>query len=503
MLARALDALGPEQAEVLADEVGFEYGTILADRMDPTEGHRSVRAALTAVADALTAHGFAAHTEARDGRLAIVSECCPFGETAQQYPHVVCALDRGMIRGMLAGLYGETSPQFETSRPDGGDHCVAQGVSRAYLDHASSSPLRPVALEAMLPYFRDHHADPGRLHAEGHATRVAVEDARERVAARFGARPREVVFTASGTEAVNTAVFGALARAGGGHVVTTAVEHSSVLDAIGAGHRRHDGRRRRPPGPIRRRRSGGRGAPRHRAGVGAARQPRGRHAPARRRGRRLVHELASSEVGAVVHVDACAAAGHVEVDFDALDADLCSITGHTFGGPKGASALLVRRGLRFPPFVVGGAQERARRAGIENVPAIVGFGAACDAIAADEEARERALGERLAAGALRRVDGVERYGDPVACLPHLVCLGVDGVEAEPILLALDQRGVAVHSGSSCSSESLEPSPVLAAMGVDADRSLRASVGWSSTDDDVDAFLDALPVVVGLLRDLRK
>jgi predicted ArsR family transcriptional regulator len=126
LLARALDALGPAQAEVLADEVGFEYGATLAARMDPTEGHRSVRAALTAVADALTAHGFAAHTEARDGRLAIVSECCPFGDTAQQYPHVVCALDRGMIRGMLAGLYGETSPQFETSRPDGGEHCVAR-----------------------------------------------------------------------------------------------------------------------------------------------------------------------------------------------------------------------------------------------------------------------------------------------------------------------------------------------------------------------------------------
>ena len=126
LLARALDALGPEQAETLADEVGFQYGATLAERMDPTEGHRSVRAALTAVADALTAHGFASHTEARDGRLAIVSECCPFGETAQQYPHVVCALDRGMIRGMLAGLYGETSPQFETSRPDGGDHCVAR-----------------------------------------------------------------------------------------------------------------------------------------------------------------------------------------------------------------------------------------------------------------------------------------------------------------------------------------------------------------------------------------
>ena len=126
LLARALDALGPAEAERLADDVGYEYGVQLAHRIDPSDGHRSVRAALGTVADALTAHGFAAHTEARGGRLAIVSECCPFGSTAQRYPHVVCALDRGMIRGMLAGLYGETSPQFETSRPDGGDHCVAR-----------------------------------------------------------------------------------------------------------------------------------------------------------------------------------------------------------------------------------------------------------------------------------------------------------------------------------------------------------------------------------------
>jgi len=351
----------------------------------------------------------------------------------------------------------------------------------------------------MLPYLREHHADPGRLHAEGHATRVAVEDAREQAAARFGARPREVVFTATGTEAVNTAIFGALTRAAGGHVVTTAVEHSSVLDAVSRGT---------DDVTI----------------VGVDRQGRfdaQEVADAVRPDTVLVSvQLANHEVGtlqpvtevvelvrargeAVIHVDACAAAGHVPVDFRALAADLCSVTGHTFGGPKGAAALLVRRGLRFPPFVVGGAQERARRAGIENVPAIVGFGAACAAVGDDEAVRERSLSERLAAGAQRRVDGIERYGDPDACLPQLVCLGVDGVEAEPILLALDQRGVAVHSGSSCSSESLEPSPVLAAMGVDADRSLRASVGWSSTDDDVDAFLDALPVVVALLRDLRR
>jgi predicted ArsR family transcriptional regulator len=126
LLARALDALGLARAESLADEVGYEYGRTLAARMDPGAGHRSVRTALAAVADALTAHGFAAHAEADGAELTIVSECCPFGDTAQRYPHVVCALDRGMIRGMLAGLYGETSPRFDVSRPDGADHCVAR-----------------------------------------------------------------------------------------------------------------------------------------------------------------------------------------------------------------------------------------------------------------------------------------------------------------------------------------------------------------------------------------
>ena len=126
LLARALDALGPDEAARLADDVGYEYGQSLAARMDPNAGHRSVRAAIGAVADALTAHGFAAHAEENGGQLSIVSECCPFGDTAHRYPHVVCALDRGMIRGMLAGLYGETSPQFAQSRPGGDDHCVAR-----------------------------------------------------------------------------------------------------------------------------------------------------------------------------------------------------------------------------------------------------------------------------------------------------------------------------------------------------------------------------------------
>jgi cysteine desulfurase len=381
-------------------------------------------------------------------------------------------------------------------------------VTRAYLDHASSSPLRPAALEAMLPYLRGNPADPGRVHSDGRVTRVAIEDARAAVAALVGARPREVVFTATGTEAVNTAVWGAVTRGaerlgGRGHVVTTAVEHSAVLESC---------RRSDVDVSV--------------VGVdGSGRIDEAEIMAACRPETVLVSvQLANHEVGTVqsavpdivavvrerdvlVHVDACAAVGHVPLDFAALGADLCSITAHKLGGPKGAAAVLIRRGLRLPPFVVGGAQERARRAGIEDVPAIVGFGAAASELRADdrltvEAATARSQTDQLLAAALA-VDGVTQLGDPVDRLPHLVCLAIDGVEAEPVLLGLDQHGVAVHSGSSCSSETLEPSPVLAAMGVDADRSLRPSVGWSTTEADVDLFADAFSEVVGKLRALGR
>ncbi len=199
------------------------------------------------------------------------------------------------------------------------------------------------------------------------------------------------------------------------------------------------------------------------------------------------------------------------VDFAGLGADLLSASAHKLGGPPGVGALLVRRGLRLRPFIVGGDQERARRAGYENVPGIVGFGAAAAELHGDalpaEAARAAAQVGRIAAAATAGALGPDVHvlgdPDPVGRFPHLVCLAVGGVEAEPVLLGLDQAGVAVHSGSSCSSELLEPSPVLQAMGIDAERSLRISVGWSTTDADVDALLDAMPTVVGRLRALRR
>ncbi len=349
----------------------------------------------------------------------------------------------------------------------------------------------------MVPYLREHFADPGRVHSDGRVTRVAIESAREQVAAFVGARPREVVFTSGGTESVNTAIYGAVrkdpARTG---VVTTAVEHSSVLDAC-----------RREAGPV------------VTVGVDAHGRidPAGVLAAVSESTGLVSVQLANHEVGtfqpvaaiiagahadgALVHVDACAAIGYTPVDFAAVDADLLSLAAHTWGGPKGVGALVIRRGLRIAPFVVGGAQERARRAGIENVPAIVGFGAAAQAHESSEYSDGAAHTDRIRSGLAAAVTGITWYGHPTDRLGNLVCFGVDGVEAEPILLGLDQQGIAVHSGSACSSESLEPSPVLAAMGAAADQSLRVSVGWNTTDDDVDRLLAVLPGIIDRMRGL--
>jgi cysteine desulfurase len=213
---------------------------------------------------------------------------------------------------------------------------------------------------------------------------------------------------------------------------------------------------------------------------------------------------ACREHNVLVHVDAAQAAGHVPIDFGALGADLLSVSAHKFGGPAGMGALLVRRGLRLPPLLVGGDQERARRAGLENVAAIAAFGAACTELTSTlpREASEARSLTDAAAAAATALAGVEQLGDPVDRVPHLVCFAVDDVEPQAVLLGLDRAGIAAHSGSACASESLEPSPVLEAMGLDAHRSLRISVGHNTTRADIDAFAAALPRVVADLRALR-
>ncbi len=372
-------------------------------------------------------------------------------------------------------------------------------MARHYLDHASTSPARPAAVAAMVEWLGGPlgAADPSRLHAEGQAARVAIESARDAVAALVGARNREVVFTSGATEAIHAAVWGAGER--GPHQVVGAVEHSAVRMAAGrfevtaVGCDRFG---RLDPDRL---------LAAVRDDTAVVHVQWGNHEVGTRQ---PVAEVVRRcrEAGVLVHVDAAQGVGHGDIAFDALGADLMSISAHKHGGPPGIGALLVRRGLRLRPLLVGSDQERARRAGFENGPAIAGWGAAARALVADatialEIAEQRRLTERILAAA-RSWDGVSVYGDPTERLPHIVCLGIEGVEPQSVLLGLDQRGIAVHSGSACASEDLQPSPVLEAMGVDAHHSLRISVGWTTTDADIDALAATLPVVLTSLRSLR-
>ena len=348
--------------------------------------------------------------------------------------------------------------------------------------------------------------DPGRVHEEGRAVRVRIEEARERVAQLVGVRPRQVVFTSGGTEAINAAVFGATRAAPGRPVACAAVEHSAVRDASS---------RAAPVVELTVERTGriDTGSVTSALGRRDAERPALVHCQWANQGVATVQPVGAivelcRAAGVPVHVDACAAVGRVPIDLGALGADLVSISAHKFGGPAGVGALVIAPGTRFDPLIVGGQQERGRRAGFENAPAIAGFGAVAEALG-DRGRLEREAGAARAhvarlLGAAQAVDGVAIVGDPDpgGRLPHLVCLGVALVEAEPVVIGLDRAGIAVHSGSACSSEALEPSPVLAAMGVDPEKSLRLSVGWSTTDDDVVAFAAAFSTVVDGLRALR-
>lgn len=381
-------------------------------------------------------------------------------------------------------------------------------MARAYLDHASTTPPRPEAIEALRRWDTLPPGDPGRLHEEGRTVRDALETARAQVAELVAVAPRQVVFTSGATEAINAAVWGAVHARPGAPILCAGVEHSAVRDAsVRAAPVENLGVDRTGRIDVE--------ALRARLDDGAVARPAlvhcqwGNHEVGTLQPVGEVVALCR-EAGVIVHVDAAAACGHVPMDLSALDADLVSLSAHKLGGTPGAGALLVRRGSRFEPLLVGGDQERGRRAGLEPIPALLAFGAVAGALAIDggravrEEAdvsrRQLAVVVEAALG----VDGVEVVGaEPDARLPHLVCLGVQGVEAEPVLIGLDRAGVAVHSGSACSSESVEPSPVLEAMGVDPSHSLRVSVGWTTTDVDCAAFSHEFARVVSELRALRR
>jgi cysteine desulfurase len=377
-----------------------------------------------------------------------------------------------------------------------------------YLDHNATTPLHPRAREAMLPWLGGgSHGNPSSVHRFGQAAREAVETAREQVAALIGGRPLEVIFTASGTEANNAVTFYAGRQAGRhagrGHVVISAIEHPSVREAA---------------------------ARLAEEGVAVTRvSPRGDGVvpvedvvSALRPDTRLVAlMLANNELGTLQPVaavaaecrrrgipvlcDAVQALGKIAVDAPALGVDYLVLGAHKFYGPLGAAALWVRKGAELSGYLVGGSQERRRRAGTENVPAIVGLGAA--AVAAREEGAQRsahlaALRDRFEAALPARVDGAILHCQESPRLPNTSHIAISGTEGESLLIRLDLAGFAVSTGSACSSGSVEPSKTLLAAGIsrqEALSSLRVSFGIGNTAADVDAFLDALAREAAELR----
>jgi cysteine desulfurase len=369
---------------------------------------------------------------------------------------------------------------------------------RSYLDHASVSPLRPEVVEALGELLGVVQADPGRPYDEAMVVRRLIEDARESVAGLLGARPRQVVFESSIAESA-THVVSSLCR--GGAVLASAASRQSVLDAArlhghleelpidSGGHLRAEGLAERlEAGDVQ---LVSLQLANHETGVVDDVAP-------------LIEQ--AHQHGARVHLDATVALGQIEIDLGGLGADALTVGAELIGGPLGAAATVLGGGILLAPLLLGGSQERARRAGLENLLGIVGFGIAAQVLsdpALRAEERRRAGVQRAELeGAALAVEGVHRVGDASARVPSISCLLVEGVEAEAVVMGLDRAGISVHSGSACAAESLEPSPVLAAMGLDADHSMRLSVGWSTTDAEVGRFGATFGDVVARLRALR-
>lgn len=377
-------------------------------------------------------------------------------------------------------------------------------VREVYLDHASTTPPHPAAIEALSRLTAETFADPSRLYGRARMARIELDTARATVAAAIDARPEEIVFTSGGTESCNLAVIGG-ARAGvsarkPAKIVASAVEHTAVLEAARSLEREGFIVVELPVDEVgtvsvealREAVDGGAAL----VSIQHANQEVGTIQP-------LVEAARiAKEAGALFHTDACMTVGHIPVSVHELGVDLLSASSHKSYGPKGAGVLWVRRGVRVRPTLPGDDRERNRRAGMENLPAIAGMAAALSARREEIEAerpRLFAMTERLRDELPKRVPDLVVHGHPTERLPSLVAFSVLYVEGETMLLLLDQKGIAVHSGSSCTSSTQEPSHVLAAMGAMTHGSIRVSLGRESTDEDVDYFLDVLPGVVEQVR----
>lgn len=378
-------------------------------------------------------------------------------------------------------------------------------MTTVYADNAATTQMSRTAIEAMLPYMETIYGNPSSLHSVGQQAAEALQSARERVAKCLNASPREIYFTSGGSEADNQAILSAARlgeRKGKKHIISTAFEHHAVLHTLKKLEKEGFEVELLPVGPT---------------GTVTAQQVK----DAIREDTCLVTVMyANNEIGSILpvaeigrvcretgvlfHTDAVQAAGHIPIDVKAQSIDMLSLSAHKFHGPKGIGLLYARQGVPLTSLIEGGAQERGKRAGTENIPAIMGMAAALEEACAhiDENAEKvSALRDRLIAG-LSNIPHSALNGDPVNRLPGNVSFCFEGIEGESLLLLLDAKGICASSGSACTSGSLDPSHVLLAIGRPhevAHGSLRLSLCEWNSDEDVDRILEAVPEVVSYLR----
>lgn len=380
-------------------------------------------------------------------------------------------------------------------------------MRRVYFDHSATTPLDPAVLEEMLPYLKEYFGNPSSFHWSGRPARKAVETARDRVAAAIGADPKEIVFTSGGTESVNMALYGAALtnQSKGNHIITCTVEHHCSLNTCKALAKKGFEVTFLPVdqyGMV------------NVDDVAAAITDKtilinimhannevGTILPIAEIGR------LAKEKGIIFHSDACASFGRIPVNVDELGVNLLSLSAHKIYGPKGSGALYVRKGTRWKQMFHGGAQERLRRAGTENVPGIVGFGKAAEMAAANlekEAAQVSALRDKMIREVKNNFTHVKLTGHPDRRLPNHASFCFQFIEGESMLLYLDMDGVAASSGSACTSGSLEPSHVLTSLGIPhevAHGSLLLTLGKGNSEEDVDYFLEKLAPIIKKLRDM--
>lgn len=378
-------------------------------------------------------------------------------------------------------------------------------MRKVYLDNAATTALSPRVLEAMLPYFTQYYGNPSSVHAFGREAKQGLDKARDQVAKALHCEPSEVIFTGCGTESDNTVLLGVAQRYGdkGKHIITTNVEHHAILhtceylekqgysvtylpvDQDGLVTAEQVAAAIRPDTIL--------------VSIMFANNEVGTIMPIQEIG------VVCKEKGVLFHTDAVQAVGHIPVDVQAMHIDMLSLSAHKFHGPKGVGALYCRKGIRLPSYIMGGAQEKGRRAGTENVAGIVGLGAAIQLATEQLEenrAKMTALRDRLMTGIQTRISEVKLNGHPTNRLPNNVNFSFKYIEGESILLMLDMNGIAASSGSACTSGSLDPSHVLLALGLPheiAHGSVRLTLGDETTEEDIDYTIDVLEKTVARLR----